>query len=160
MKRIIVFASSHGTTEKASRLLSEYLSGDVELVNLKKNPSPNIESYDSVIIGGSIHAGSLQAKVKKFIKQNQNVLLNKEIGLFICCMHEGDEAKSQFEKAFTQELREISISNSLFGGEFIFTKMNFIEKQIVKKVSGINNDTSKIDVNAIKEFADRFNANI
>lgn len=61
-------------------------------------------------------------------------------------MFEGDKAAKQFETSFPIELREISISNGLFGGEFIFAKMNLLERTIVKKVSGVNNDVSKLDI--------------
>jgi len=66
MKTAVVFASSHGTTEKAAEMLKEKLQGEVELIDLKKNSNPDIEGYDAVIIGGSIHAGSFQGKVKRF----------------------------------------------------------------------------------------------
>lgn len=157
MKSLIVFSSSHGTTEKAARLLSNLVSGDVDLLDLKKSSHPDLKWYDAVIIGGSIHVGSVHRNLKRFIERNLSVLVTKNIGLFICCMQEGQTAKAQFEHAFPKELRNISLANGLFGGEFIFSKMNFIERQMVKKISGIKEDLSKIDVNAIGEFADSFN---
>lgn len=157
MKTAIVFSSSHGTTEKAAHLLKENLVGEVELIDLRKQPNPDIGEYNPVIIGSSIHAGSMQAKVKNFIGKNQNVLLDKKIGLFLCCMYEGDEAKKQFEKGYPEELREAAISHGLFGGEFIFSKMNFIERKIIKKISGVTSDVSKLDHDAIKKFAGEFN---
>ncbi|KKM10575.1 flavodoxin [Clostridiales bacterium PH28_bin88] len=159
MKTAIVFSSTHGTTEKASQLLGEHIKGDVEIIDLRKCPNPSLEEYNSVILGSSIHAGSGQSRVNQFIKKHQSVLITKQIGLFLCCMYEGDQAVKQFETAYPEELREISVANGLFGGEFIFSKMNFLERQIVKKVSGITNDVSKLDVNEIKKFADKFNAN-
>jgi menaquinone-dependent protoporphyrinogen oxidase len=157
MKTAIIYSSSHGTTEKAAHLLRENLVGEVELINLKKLPNPDMEEYESVIIGSSVHAGSIQGKVKNFIGKNLNVLLAKKIGLFLCCMHEGEEAKKQFEKGYPEELRDIAISNGLFGGEFIFSKMNFIERKIIKKISGVTSDVSKLDHDAIKKFADEIN---
>ncbi|KUO49819.1 MAG: flavodoxin [Desulfitibacter sp. BRH_c19] len=152
----IVYFSSRGTTEKAARILKEYLDGEVKLVNLRKSNELDITDFDAVIIGGSIHAGSMQGKVQKFIKNNQNLLISKKLGLFLCCMREGEEAKEQFENAFPKELKDIAIVQGLFGGEFIFSKMNFIERQIVKKVSGVTEDTSTFNENAIKDFANNF----
>ncbi|ATW26562.1 flavodoxin domain-containing protein [Candidatus Formimonas warabiya] len=158
MKNAIVFASSHGTTEKAARLLGENLKGEAVLINLKKTPNPDIQGYDGVIIGSSIHAGAIQSKVKQFLKQNQPVFGTKRIGLFLCCMFEDEKAQKQFETGFPRELRERSSANGLFGGEFIFSKMNLVERIIVKKVSGVTADISKLDVNAIKNFAHQFQA--
>lgn len=157
MKSIIVFSSSHGTTKKAAQLLSDLVVGDVELCDLKENAQPDLEQYDCIVIGGSIHGGAIQRNVKQFIKKNDNVLLAKKVGLYICCMHEGDIAKEQFEKAFPKELRDISISNGLFGGEFIVSEMNFIERQIVKKASGVTENVSKLDERNIREFANKIN---
>lgn len=157
MTNLIVYCSSHGTTAKAAQLLGESLVGKVELVDLSKHKNPDLTPYDAVIIGGSIHAGMIQRKVKKFINMNHDTLLTKKTGFFLCCFREGDEAKTQFETAFPQDLRTQAVSDGIFGGEFIFSNMNFFEKQIIKKVAGVSSDQSNLDITAIKEFADRFN---
>ena len=137
-------------------MLKDYLEGEVKLVNLRNDKNIDITDFEAVIIGGSIHAGSMQGKVQKFIKKNQHLLINKKLGLFLCCMSEGEEAKKQFENAFPKEMKDISIAQGLFGGEFIFSEMNFIERQIIKKVSGVTEDASTFSEKAIKEFADNF----
>lgn len=157
MNSLIVYCSSHGTTEKAARILGDYLDGDVKLIDLRENNVLDLTPYDAVIIGGSIHVGNIQRKVKKFISEHHTELFTKKIGLFLCCMFEGEKAKEQFEQAFPQDLRERSISNGLFGGEFLVSRMNFLERQIVKKVAGVKVDTSNINEVSIKEFAEHVN---
>jgi menaquinone-dependent protoporphyrinogen oxidase len=160
MKTVIIFASSHGTTARAAKMLGEKLGGYVTIVDLKKTNLPEIKDYETVILGGSIHAGMMQRKVTKFIKLKEKELLTKKVGLFLCCMHEGDEANAQFELAYPEELRNYSIANGLFGGEFMFAKMNFIEKAIIKKVKGVTEDVSKLDEIAINEFATKLSASV
>ena len=158
MKCLIVYCSSHGTTEKAVRFLSEGLDGKVLTVDLKRDKEQfDLAKFDTVIIGGSIHAGNIQRKIKQFIRNNLNTLLEKNIGLFLCCMHDGESAIEQFNNAFPQELRKNSAAMGLFGGEFLLSEMNFLEKQIVKKVSGATIDQSNLDYEAIKEFATKLN---
>ncbi|KJR46865.1 hypothetical protein UF75_2727 [Desulfosporosinus sp. I2] len=157
LKTIIIFSSSHGTTEKVAQLLKGQLHGDVEIVNLKKCPNPDLTGYNSVILGSSIYVGSVKSRVKQFLKQNQTVLMSKQLGLFLCCMYEGDQSKKQFETAYPQELRDHAISKGLFGGEFIISKLNFLERQIVKKVAGVTSDVSTINLDEIKQFAETFN---
>jgi menaquinone-dependent protoporphyrinogen oxidase len=158
MKSLIVYCSSHGTTEKAVRFLRESLVGDVLAVDLKRDKEKfNVASFDTVIIGGSIHAGNIQRKIKQFIKNNFQTLLEKDIGLFLCCMRDGETAIEQFNHAFPQELRKNSSAMGLFGGEYLLSEMNFLEKQIVKKVSGATIDESNLDYEAIKEFASSIN---
>lgn len=158
MKTAIIFSSAHGTTEKASQLLKKHLKGDVDIINLKVSPNISLKDYHSIILGSSIYAGSVKSKLKQFIKQNQSALATKKIGLFICCMYEGDKAAKQFETAYPLELRELSVSNGLFGGEFILANLNFFERKIIKMIDGVTTDVSKLDVQEIQKFADRFNA--
>lgn len=159
MKTLIVYCSSHGTTGKAAHMLRKHIEGEVVVLNLNQTKlQSDLQIFDSVIIGGSIHAGNIQSKVKKFIKENHEVLLTRNIGLFLCCMREGEIASEQFENAFPAELRERAIATGIFGGEFLVSKMNFFEKLIVKKVSGVTEDTSKIDVQSIEDFAKAFNS--
>jgi menaquinone-dependent protoporphyrinogen oxidase len=86
--------------------------------------------------------------------------MEKWVGLFLCCMKEGEIAIEQFNNAFPVELRKNSVALGLFGGEFLFSKMNYIEKQIVKKVTGVSSEQSNLDVEAIKLFASKVNNNM
>jgi menaquinone-dependent protoporphyrinogen oxidase len=158
MKSLIVFCSTHGTTAKAAHLLRKQIEGDVIVINLEKTKlHSDLELFDSVIIGGSIHAGSIQGKIKKFMKENDDVLQRKNLGLFLCCMREGEEAFKQFDNVFPHQLRELAVAKGLFGGEFVFSRMNFFEKIIARSVSGSTDDKSNLDEEAIREFATTFN---
>ncbi|WHY88432.1 flavodoxin domain-containing protein [Neobacillus novalis] len=158
MKTLIVYCSSHGTTEKAVGLICETLEGEVLTVDLKREKTMfDLRNFDAVIIGGSIHAGQIQRRIKQFIKQNHDELMEKELGLFLCCMRGGELAIEQFNHAFPQELRKNSVAMGLFGGEFLVSKMNFFERQVVKKVDNITADQSMLDIEAIMEFTSKLN---
>ncbi|MCD9020689.1 flavodoxin domain-containing protein [Cohnella silvisoli] len=156
MKTLIVFCSTHGACEKAARMVGDLMTGKVDFADLDQVGNPDPGPYDAVIIGGSIHAGSIQRKVMKFIQSRGDVLSKKKLGLFLCCMYQGDKAIEQFEKAFPLSLREISASCGLFGWEFYFSKMNFLERSMVKMVSGTTQDVSNLDLEAIRNFAAGF----
>lgn len=157
MKTAIVYASSHGTTEKVAYLIREKLdSSTVEIFNLKNKPKLDLSNYENIIIGGSIHAGSIQSEVKKFIKEHTVSLMEKRVALFLCCMNEPEE-REEFNTNFPELLRNHSVYNAIVGGEYIFEKMNFIERFLVRKISGVSVNTSKLRpveienlVNAIK----------
>lgn len=156
MKTLIVYASSHGTTGACAGKLEKSLGGDVTRVNLKKIRDPGVEDYDTVLIGGSIHAGRMNGRVSGFCGRNLETLLNRKVGLFMCCMEEGDKRREQFEKAFGKKLRDHARAHGFFGGEFKLQRMNFIEKFIIKKVAGVRKPVSRIDEEAIRDFAARF----
>ncbi|WP_306418526.1 flavodoxin domain-containing protein [Bacillus sp. AFS076308] len=105
--------------------------------------------FDSVIIGGSIHNGTIQGSVRNFIEQNREILMTKKLGLYLCCWHGGVSGVLQFNNAFTLALREKSIASGNFGGEMLISKMGFIEKQIAGYIAGITTDTSNMDLTEI-----------
>jgi menaquinone-dependent protoporphyrinogen oxidase len=157
MSTLIAYVTSHGCTEKAAQILEEQLKDDVTIVNLKKNSRPDLSSFDTVIIGGSIHAGQIQRRVKRFCQAFQDTLKQKRLGLFLSCMEEGDNAQKQFDEAFPAELRAHAAASGLFGGEFNFDRMNFIQRAIIKKVAGTSQNVSKIKKDNIHQFAAALN---
>lgn len=151
MKTAIIYASSHGTTEKVANQINTAMGGTAQLFNLKIFKSVDLSKFDQVIIGGSIHAGQMQGKVKSFCKKNLVDLLQKRVGLYMVGMNE-PEFEAEFNNGFPELLRKHAITSKCVGGEFLFEKMNFFEKLIVKKVSGIDKSISKIDENKVKEL--------
>lgn len=153
MKTAIVYATHHGTTEKVAHMISELASGNAELINLKKSGDVNLNDYDRIIVGGSIHAGAIQKRVRKFCDKHMEQLSTKPLGLYLSCMEENEKARSQFETAFAEPLRKHALSCKLTGGEVIFERMNFIEKFMMKKIGKMTESVSKIREDQIKELA-------
>ena len=157
MKTAIVYATSHGTTEKVANMIASSIA-NTELLNISKSKKVDLTQYQQVIIGGSIHAGSIQRKVKNFCQQNLAQLLKMRVGIFICAMNE-PEFEKELNSAFQETILNHAISKKVVGGEFIIEKMNFIEKFLIKKISGVTQTTSKLDSNKIKELVDEMNLN-
>ncbi|PLX23957.1 MAG: flavodoxin [Salinivirgaceae bacterium] len=151
MKTIIVYATSHGTTESVAEQIKSKLQGDVDLANIKKQKKIDLDAYDQIIIGGSIHMGVIQKKIKKFCEQNTHILLQKKLGLFLSCMDD-EKAQEQFDKAFSDELKAHATTYKLTGGEFKLEKMNFLERSIVKKVSGETESVNNLKPDRISEL--------
>jgi len=155
MSILIVFRSKHGTTLKCAEKLAGKFSADTRIVDLKKEPNIDISKFDTVIIGGSIHAGRMQKSVIKFCEKNMDNLLKKDLGLYLCCMEEGEKAQKQFDNAFPDKLIGSAKARGLLGGEFNFEKMNFLERFIIGKISGQSKSVSKINEENITDFFDK-----
>jgi len=153
MNILIAYTTRHGCAEKAAQLLKDRLAGNTTLVNLKKNGKPDLEGFDTIIIGGSIHIGKVQSQVRKFIEKNSDTLLKKRIGLYLCCMEE-NAAQRQFDDAFPEDLRQCAKATGIFGGEFNLERMNFLERKIVQKVAGVTESVFKINEAEIERFAE------
>ncbi|ACL69158.1 flavodoxin domain-containing protein [Halothermothrix orenii] len=158
MKKLILYASKHGTTEKASALLAEKLTGEVERVNVQKK-FPDLRGYDYIIIGGSIHAGQIQKEIKKLCEDNLNILLDKKIGLFLCCGLE-DRVDDQMKTGFGSKLYEHARVRGYFGYEFNFDKMNFLERLVVKVLAKVKESKSSIYEENIEDFANKINESL
>jgi menaquinone-dependent protoporphyrinogen oxidase len=152
MKTAIIFDSRHGTTTKVAGMIRErFPDRDVQQFQLNKNQSIELSEFDTIVIGGSIHAGSLNKHVKTFMKTHTATLLQKRIALFMCGTNE-KELNIEFEREFPELLRNHSISNQIVGGELLYEKMNFLEAWMVKKITGIKISTSTIKQEAIEQL--------
>lgn len=158
MATLVIYATKHGCAGKCAVDVSERLSGIVDLCNLKTDKLPELLKYDRFVIGGSIYMGQIQREVRKFCLKNLDLLRKKKVGLFICCMQDRLEAEAQLRRAFPEQLYDIAAAKECFGGELIFSKMNFIERCIVKKVANVHADVSNISENTIAGFVQRMNA--
>ncbi|MDA3954101.1 MAG: flavodoxin domain-containing protein [Bacteroidales bacterium] len=154
MNTAIIYATREGCTEKCAHTLAIELETNIEIFNIELDKNINLLDFETVIIGGSIHMGLINKKIKNFIDKNIEPLSEKKLGLFICCMYEGEKAQEQFRNAFPEKLRDNALAHGFFGGAFDFDKMNFFEKAIVKKVANIDHSSSKISLENIKSFAE------
>jgi len=87
MRILIAYAGKTGTTEKCAKRLCEKLTNATTVdLNLQ---TPDIDQFDTVIVGGAIRMGQLHKKAKKFIEQNAVRLQTKKTAYFLCCGSEG-----------------------------------------------------------------------
>ncbi len=94
--------------------------------------------------------------MKDFASKNYELMKSKSLYLFISGMETDKEKLSEeLNNAYPGEVADIAEYKACLGGEFIFEKMNFFEKAIIKKISGVNKSISRIDEKAIKEFSDK-----
>jgi menaquinone-dependent protoporphyrinogen oxidase len=146
--------SHHGTTEKVVNELIEKLgSSQTITINLERDAVPDLDRFETIIIGGSVHMGQIQKRIRMFCDNHKQELLKHHLGLFLCFMNK-EQSLKEFDNAYSAELREHSSANGLFGGELLFDKMNFMEKMITRKVIGVKESVSAIDKNAIESFAE------
>ena len=163
MKIAIIYASKHGTTEKVAVSISEKLkeTNDVELFSLNKIANPDISGFDAAILGSSIYAGQASKKMKTFCQANQSVLLQKKTGLFVCGMHpDKAEQEKELKDAYSEELHQNAVATGFMGGEFLFEKMNFFERLIVKKIAKTKTSVHQIDWEAVDEFVEKILQNM
>ena len=150
---LIVFASNHGTVERCARELFRLLKGKVDLCNLNRRESiPDLGTYDTIIVSGSIHYGKIQDVIAGFCTNNQQLLADKRLGLFINCLYSGVKAQRQLESAFPEILTRHAVVQDYFGGELNDKKMNFWERIITRQIVR----SEELEVMLYKEKIERF----
>ena len=152
MNYLIIYMSRHGTTAKVAAELKDKLgSENTVLVDLEKDSMPSLDEFRTVIIGGSVHAGTIQQELTTFCVKNKGELLKKRLGLFMCYMN-NDLRDLEFEDSFPVDLRKHAIARGMVGGEFLIEKMTESEKKVVKNVKGVYESVYRLDKNAVRLF--------
>jgi menaquinone-dependent protoporphyrinogen oxidase len=154
MKTLILYSSYHGTTEKVARLIQRNFLTEYTQVSSLHKSKISLAEYETVIIGGSIRYGKIQPIVRDFCEENTHELVQKRLGLYICCMNRVS-APQVFDMAYPEILRQHAVACGIMGGEVLLEKMNFFEKAILRLVNGTKQSVSKIDYTAIDHFIEK-----
>lgn len=137
MRTLVVYGSKYGATKECAEYLKMKLKGTVEVINLKQQSKIDLTAYDKVIIGTSIYAGKVRKEVSTFCQKYEQDLVQKSVGVFICCMNTAQcttYIEDNFSKAFNNHL----IEQVGCGGVLDATKMNAIERFVIKQIRKIS----------------------
>ncbi|HUX13566.1 MAG TPA: flavodoxin domain-containing protein [Spirochaetia bacterium] len=153
MKSLIVYASRYGTTAECARRLSELLPGESRLVDIRKEKKLSFEGYDSVVIGGPIYAGKISHEISAFCDYNQKEIERRRVGLFICCLYDGEKAQVELNEAFPAWLNAHALGRHAFGGAIKMSKLNFIDRFLIRKIAGSEKDINSVKQDRIDQLA-------
>ena len=153
MKTMIVYASKSGTTKTCAEMLAHEIDGVTTLIDIVSQ-EPDLSDYDTILIGGPIRYGRLHSAVKEFMHNHKSELLDKEIGLFICCGNE-QQAEQHFTDNFPPELLAHALAHESFGGEIRLDALSFIERLVGKMAmkSLADGEAVSIHKDKIEHFA-------
>ena len=151
-KTLIAYSTTLGCTEQCASKLKDDLGNGVEMVRISRRRRYNLQEYDIIIVGGSIHEGMIQRSVHKFCETNLDDLLKKQVGLFICCMDPDANEQELIDRAFPDELVQHALASGFFGGELNIKKMNLLQKIMTRKAARLQKEPD-IDFHKILAFA-------
>ncbi len=106
VKVLIAYRSRYGTTASCARALAGMIRPQSVIVDLARSRAVDLKPFDVVLIGGSIYGGKILPPVRSFCERNRETLLERKVGLFICCFYQGEHAREQLRNAFPDWLRE------------------------------------------------------
>lgn len=128
MKTLILFASRYGATEEIAYMLKSAVGGDVTVCNVRDR-GVSLEGYDTVIIGSCVYMFKLDKHIKRFLRRNEKVLLQKKLGLYLCC-YTTPGTEGYLEHFFSPALLEHAAAKDILGGKMQYAKMSYVYKQL------------------------------
>lgn len=153
MRALIAYCTKYGTTASCARQLAEKFGGDVTVVDLANARALDVQAYDLVLIGGSIHAGKIQRRVVSFCERNRPTLLARKVGVFLCCLLTGEEAVVQMQSAFPDWLLAHAAARAFPGGEIHYGRLTLIDRLLVRSLPHPPGDVSRLNPAALDELA-------
>jgi len=140
-KTLIAYVSKGGATEEASKKIAETLRSkfqlDVDLVDLKKQKSPDLSLYENIILGGGVRGGRVYGKALKFLK---NDFSGKKLAFFVSSSWAGtpgsyDNAKARFvDKNLAKCLKINPVGSEAFGGRIRYFGKTMLDNTDLAKV--------------------------
>lgn len=115
MKLLIAYSTKHGTTAACVERLTKALRGIEIHTACLETETPNVREYDLVLLGGSVYFGRFRPALRRFLKEQHDLLMEKPLGLFWCCGRTEDH-EYYGEKLFPRSLRERAFAQIFFGG--------------------------------------------
>lgn len=96
MKKLIIFSTLTGNTEKIANGIFSVIEGEKEIINVNDNMNINFDDYDKIIIGYWVDKGDADEKIKKIIPK----IKNKKVGTFgtLGAYPDSDHAKECVKK--------------------------------------------------------------
>lgn len=159
MKTLIAYASKYGTTRRSAETIAGRLSGEVDLVDIRRTRELSFEEYDSVVVGGPIYAGKVMGIVPAFCEKNREKLLARTVGLFVCCLYGGETALSELDEAFPPWLNAHAVIRRPVGGAIEFSRLKPIDRYLARKVARMTGDIDTVrdeELSAIAAAVDRY----
>jgi menaquinone-dependent protoporphyrinogen oxidase len=152
MKTLVLYSTTYGYAEEIAQSIAAYYPAAV-VQNIQKNNKVILSQFDHVILGGSVYMGKIHKDMTQFAAKYENELLEKKLGLFLCCLFE-DKYMEEMQANFSAKLIDHAYTAMNFGGKLQTAKMNFLHKTIMKMVS--KSKEGQGPVNAYPERVEEF----
>ena len=104
MKKLVIFSTLTGNTEKIANAIFSVIEGEKKLLNVEDSDKINIEDYDKIIVGYWVDKGDADEKMKVFMSK----IRNKTVSSFGTL---GSKSDSEYAKKCMTIVRKFLESN-------------------------------------------------
>lgn len=159
---LVIYATGEGQTAKVAARIAETLrtaGHDATAVDLDDvDATVDLEAYDGVLLGASIHLGKHQTSMVRFARDHREVLDAMPNGFFeVCLSAASDDPERQAEaRLYVDEFREATGWEpdvvGIFGGAFRYSEYGFVKRRLMKRIAA--DSTGDTDTSQDYEYTD------
>jgi len=154
MNILIAYAGKHGATSELAQTMAEAMAAtaQVDRIDLRRTPKVDPSTYDRVIVGGAVYAGTVHKAVTAFCRNNLEALTTRPVALFIIALRD-DEVSGACERSFPQELRAHAVEEVWLGGRIRFAEHNVLVRSMLRKIMQRHDDMDTLRWDEAKRLA-------
>jgi menaquinone-dependent protoporphyrinogen oxidase len=156
MKVLIVYDTKHGATEEVAVRIADSVKARgaaAELLNLRDRGASeaSVDGYDAVALGGPFYAGRWSRRALAFASAHETKLMGTRLGVFAVGADPklGDAAA---KAALPASLSSSIAASAYFGGRLDFARLGFLERLVIKAISGKAESSSTLDFAPAEAF--------
>ncbi|MFA5623002.1 MAG: flavodoxin domain-containing protein [Candidatus Dojkabacteria bacterium] len=139
MNTVIIYKSKHGSTQEYAEYINKNIP-DSEIFSVEEFDINTLDSYENIILGSSVYAGV--TFYNSFLINNWDVIKDKNIFVFAVGILPANHPSSESSyKHIPTHIRN-KIQYIKLPGRIVFSKLNLLEKFIVKMI----NSKEKLEV--------------
>jgi len=147
---LVTYATRAGSTAEIAAAIGESLGQRGLAVDVKAvKDQPDLNGYQSVIMGSPIRMGKWLPEAVKFIEANQAALGQKDVALFtVHMLNTGDDEDSRAGRwAYLDNVRALvnDAEEVYFEGKMDFSRLSFLDRFIAKMVGSVESDNRDWD---------------
>lgn len=157
---LILYSTRNGQTLKICQRLQSVIeqhAHQVALTPIAETDRMNLEAFDKIVIGASIHYGHHNPQVQAFINRNQSLLDSKPNAFFSVNLVARKTEKQQpatnpYLKKFLRRIRWKPKQLAVFAGKIDYPSYNRFDRFVIRVIMCITRGPT--DPSAIVEFTD------
>ncbi len=157
---LILYSTTDGHTRKISSRIGEHLKQrghEVTQVNLGDETLPQLEAFDTIVIGASIRYGKHSKQVYEFIGQNRQLLESKPNAFFSVNAVARKPGRNQpdnnpYVKRFLEQIVWRPKELAIFAGKIDYSLYGFWDRNMIRLIMWITKGPT--DPKACVEFTD------
>ena len=158
-KTLIIYSTTDGQTRKiCERIMNASDNRDsLKIFPIEDVKKEDLSIYDNIIIGASIRYGKHNSNVYSFIKENKNILENKNTAFFTVNvvarkLDKNHPDTNPYMKKFLKITGWTPNRLAVFAGKIDYPKYKFFDKQIIRFIMYVTKGPT--DISKVYEFTE------